>query len=209
MVILALQASASLHLGVDNLNVVRHLGRLLDGVRHPCPSELVKDGDFIFLIDSILRQRERDTVRVIKVKRHADEDMVQLVGCESLTGLRITRRVRLLIFGRRRVSFAIDARRDLYGLSGRWYPVIMLLHRFFIAISRAVGNHCDDEGTAPDPLVWSACALPKRRWMVVAVRVRAVLPGTASLWTSEWVNLPPVTTAEDVGVGPHSVGILV
>ena len=86
------RASASLHLGVDNLNVVRHVGRLLDGVRHPCPSELVKDGDFILLIDSILRQRERDTVRVTKVKRHADEDMVQLVGCESLTRLRITRR---------------------------------------------------------------------------------------------------------------------
>ena len=46
-VILALRASASLHLGVDNLNVVRHVSRQLDGVRHPCPYELVKDGDLI------------------------------------------------------------------------------------------------------------------------------------------------------------------
>ena len=30
-VILALQASCGAHLGVDNLNVVRHVGRLLDG----------------------------------------------------------------------------------------------------------------------------------------------------------------------------------
>ena len=30
-VILALQSSSSVHLGVDNLGVVRHVGRLLDG----------------------------------------------------------------------------------------------------------------------------------------------------------------------------------
>ena len=32
-VILALQSSGAVHLGVDNLGVVRHVGRLLDG----CP----------------------------------------------------------------------------------------------------------------------------------------------------------------------------
>ena len=37
-------------------------------------------------------------------------------------------------FGRRRVSDAvIDARRNLSGVCGRWYPVILDLHRFFIA----------------------------------------------------------------------------
>ena len=53
-VVLALQATAPLHLGADNLNVVRQVSRLLDGVRHPCPSELVKDGDLILMIDRIL-----------------------------------------------------------------------------------------------------------------------------------------------------------
>ena len=49
-------------------------------------------------------------------------------------------------FGRRRVSNAvIDVRRNLSGVCGRWYPVLLDLHRFFIAISRAVG-------TALDPL---------------------------------------------------------
>ena len=38
-VILALQASAAVHLGVDNLNVVRPVGRLLDGCRSSCPAE--------------------------------------------------------------------------------------------------------------------------------------------------------------------------
>ena len=35
-------------------------------------------------------------------------------------------------FGRRRVSnVVIDARRNLSGGCGRWYPVILTLHRFF------------------------------------------------------------------------------
>ena len=58
-------------------------------------------------------------------------------------------------FGRRRVSNAvIDARRNLSGVCNRWYLVLLDLHRFFIAISRAVVNHGGRDGTAPDPLVW-------------------------------------------------------
>ena len=40
-VILALQTSRAVHLGVDNPGVVRHVGRLLDGCRGPVPFELV------------------------------------------------------------------------------------------------------------------------------------------------------------------------
>ena len=40
-VLLALQAA-------DNLSIVRHLGRLLDGNFGPCPAELAKDGDLVF-----------------------------------------------------------------------------------------------------------------------------------------------------------------
>ena len=39
-VILALQSSGAVHLGVDNLSVVRHVGRLLDGRRGPTLFEL-------------------------------------------------------------------------------------------------------------------------------------------------------------------------
>ena len=41
-VILALQSSGAVHLGVDNLGVVRHVGGLLDGRRCSVPFELVK-----------------------------------------------------------------------------------------------------------------------------------------------------------------------
>ena len=39
-------------------------------------------------------------------------------------------------FGRRRVgNLVIDARRNLSGVCGRWYPVLLDLHRFSIAVS--------------------------------------------------------------------------
>ena len=76
-VILALQSSGAVHLGVDNLGVVRHVGRLLDGRPGSIPFELLKDGDLLFLIDRMVRLRGPDTVRVSKVKGHADEAMVR------------------------------------------------------------------------------------------------------------------------------------
>ena len=80
-------------------------------------------------------------------------------------------------FGRRSVGDpVIDARRDLSEVCGRWYPVLLDLHRFFIAVSRAVVNHDGHSGTAPDLVVWSAGAHPKRRRLVHAVRDRAFLP---------------------------------
>ena len=94
-------------------------------------------------------------------------------------------------FGGRRICKAvIDARRNLSGVCGRWYLVILDLHRFFIAISRAVVNHDGRDGTAPDPMVWSAGAFPKRRRLVHAVRERAFLPGPPGIWDSDWVAVP-------------------
>ena len=56
-VILALQTSRAVHLGVDNLGVVRHVGRLLIGCRDSKPFELVNDGDLLLLVDRMLQQR--------------------------------------------------------------------------------------------------------------------------------------------------------
>ena len=112
--------------------------------------------------------------------------------------------------GRRRVDFSvIDASRNFAGVCGRWYPVILVLHRFFVAFSRTVVSHEDGAGTAPDPLVWSAGALPQRRRLVHAVRDHAFLLGPAGTWDGEWIALAAVpTTADDVGTWPYSVGIL-
>ena len=103
-------------------------------------------------------------------------------------------------FGRRRVGNAvIDARRNLSGVCGRWYPVILDRHRFFIAISRAVVNHDGSDGTAPDPLVWSAGGLPKRRRFMLS----ALLPGPPAIWVSDWFTVSAsAVNAEDVALGP-------
>ena len=71
-------------------------------------------------------------------------------------------------------------------------------------------NHQGSEGIAFGPLVWSAGALPKRRRMVLTVRNHAMLPGPVCLWASDWGGAPrSAITAEDVGVCPYSVGVLV
>ena len=127
----------------------------------------------------MLRLRGLATARVTKVKGHADEVMV-LDGRVREVDRLGNAAADEADFGCRRVDPAItDARRDLSGVCRRWYPAILDLHRFFIAISRAVVNHDDCEGPAPDALVWSAGALPKRRRLVHAVHNHALLPHQA------------------------------
>ena len=85
-VILALQSSGAVHLGVDNLSVVRHVGRLLDGRHGPTPFELVKDGDLLLLIDRMLHLRGLGTVRITKVKGHEMRVWILTVGFEMMIG---------------------------------------------------------------------------------------------------------------------------
>ena len=210
-VILALQSSGAVHLGVDNLGVVRHVGRLLDGHHGSVPFELVKDGDLLLLTEKILHFRGLDTVQITNVKGHADEGMVLDGRVREVDRIGNDAADEAADFGRRRVGNAVtDARRNLSGVRGRWYPVILDLHRFFIAISRAVVNHDGRDGTVPDPLVWSAGAHPKRRRLVHAVRDRAFLPGPPGIGDSEWVNVPAsVICAEDIALWPYTPGLLV
>ena len=210
-VILALQTSRAVHLGVDNLGVVRHVDRLLRGCCGPKPFELVNDGDLLLLIDRMLNCRGLNTVRISKVKGHADDAMVLHGQVRQDDRLGNDAADEAADFGRRRVSPAvIDARRNLSGVCARWYPVVLDLHRFFIAISRVVVNHDGMDGTAPDPLVWSAGAPPKRRRLVHAVRDRAFLPGPPGIWHSDWFQVPATAVcAEDIALWPYTPGLLV
>ena len=208
---MALQSSGAIYLGVDNLGVVRHVGRLLDGRPSSVPFELVNDGDLLLLLERMFHLRGLDTVRVTEVKGHADDGMVLDGRVREVDRIGHDVADEAADFGRRRVGNAvIDARRNLSGVCGRWYPVILDLHRIFIAISRAVVNHDGRNGTAPDPLVWSAGAHPKRRRLVHAVRDRAFLPGPPGIGDSEWVNIPAsAICAEDIAHWPYTPGLLV
>ena len=124
------------------LGVVRHVGRLLDDCSFSAPLELVTDDDLLILIRRMLYLRGRDAVRVTKVKGHADESMVFGGRVRELDRLGNNAADEAADFGRRSVGPAvIDARRNLSGFCGRWYPVLLDLHLFFIAISGAVVNH--------------------------------------------------------------------
>ena len=52
-----------------------------------------------------------------------------------------------------------------------WYPIMLDLHRFMIAIARVSVNHDGRGGTAPDPLVWDQGSRPKVRRLAVRVNV--------------------------------------
>ena len=75
--IVALQAYWPCHFAIANLNVARSIGRLLDCdcLTKPLPS--VKDGILVALARYMIRTRGRETVRVTKVKGHAEDVDVQ------------------------------------------------------------------------------------------------------------------------------------
>ena len=116
-VILALQSSGAVDVGTDNLGVVRHVGRLLDGCHGPVPFELVKDGDLLLLIGGMLCLRGSNTIWISKVKGHAGEDMVLNGLVRESDRFGNSAADEAADFGRRRVGNAvIDARRNLSGV---------------------------------------------------------------------------------------------
>ena len=199
-----------MHLGVDNLNVVRILGRMLDGNLGARPFEVVPDGDLLCLIHRMLLLRGLDTVKVTKVKGHADESMVLEGRVRDFD--RLVRRLlmRLRILGEEGFLFMWLMLVGIWWeFVAGWYPVLRYLHRFFVAIARAVVNHDDGSVTAPNPLVWSAGSLPKKRRVVGAVRIFFFLPGPVGIWGGDWVSFVwVVSLLKMFGIG-HILCLLV
>ena len=81
--------------------------------------------------------------------------------------------------GRRHQSeVLIDAWRRLLKARSSWYPIMLDLHVFMIAVARVSVNHYGKGGTAPDPLVWDQGSRPKVRKLAIRVNVDlASLPG--------------------------------
>ena len=71
-----LQAAVAVHVGVDNLNVVRYVDRLIHGMT-PCkPFELLHEGDLPHLMKTMLDKREPGMTKVTNFKRPAEEEMI-------------------------------------------------------------------------------------------------------------------------------------
>ena len=66
--IMVLQAYWPGHLGVDNINVVRSIARLLDHGSFTAPLPKIKDGDLSAIVQHMTLARGPDTVRITKVK---------------------------------------------------------------------------------------------------------------------------------------------
>ena len=132
----------SFRLGIDNLNVARSVGRLLDHGSLSRPLPLIKDGDLIALARCMIRTRGRETVRVTKIKEHAENVDVQQgrvrlidqqVNAEADTAADLARR--------HQSEMLIDARRRLLQARSHWYPIVLDLHRSMIAVAWVSVNH--------------------------------------------------------------------
>ena len=161
--IIALQSDWPCHLGIDNLNVAGSLGRLLD---HGClakPLLLVKDGDIVAIAQCMIRARRQDTVRVTKVEGHATEADVQQGRVRDEDGLGGAESDAADLGGRHQPELVMDSRRALLGARNQWYPIMLRLRRFMVAVSRVAVNHDGPGGSAPDPLVWDQGSNRKQR----------------------------------------------
>ena len=210
-VILALQAYSGFHIGIDNMNVLRGVAALLSHGVPRSPLPLIKDGDLLTTINSMLSLRGFDTVKVSKVKGHATRAMVDSgdVRLEDLVGNNGADAAADL--GRlRQHDDVMTARRDLLRVRRLWYPVIHDLHRFMVAISRIELNNDGFGGTAPDAMVWDKGGIVKTRAPSFRLIVdHTALPGPPGFLGSTWCALYPLPiTQDDVAVWPYSVDIL-
>ena len=189
------------------MNVLRGVAALLSHGVPRTPLPLMKDGDLLTTIHSMLNLRGFDTVKVSKVKGHATRAMVAGgdVRLEDLIGNHGADAAADL--GRlRQHDDVITARRDLLRVRRHWYPIILDLHRFMVAISRIEVNHDGFGGTAPDAMVWDKGGIVKTRAPSFRLIVdHATLLGPPN-FMSTLVSLP--VTQDDVTAWPYSVDIV-
>ena len=210
-VVLALQAARPVHLGVDNANVVGHVGRILAGKKPSRPFQILLDGDLLLLIRMLISARGEGSTSISKVKGHADDDLVRRgqVRQDDKSGNDLADEA--ADHGRLGAGAHIcDARKDLIYACRKWYPIVRVLHRFFIAISRAVVNDDGKGGKAPDPMCWCAGSKPKKRKAMDPVRDLAMVPGPVGLGQNGSFKWPRIDiTAADIGLWPFSTSALV
>ena len=112
---------------------------------------MVKDGDLIALARYMIRTRGRETVRVTKVKGHAEDVDVQQGRLRLVDQVGNTEADTAADLGCRNQSeILIDAWRRLLKARSHWSPIMLDLHRFMIAVARVSVNH---DGRVVRPLI--------------------------------------------------------
>ena len=113
--------------------------------------------------------------------------------------------------GRRHQSeVLIDAKRRLLQARSYWYPIMLDVQRFMIAVARVAVNHDGKGGTAPDHLVWDQGGRPKARKLDLRVNVDlASLRRPAGFLSGPWIQVHGGhISGADIAASPYSVGIL-
>ena len=176
--IMALQDFWPGHLELDSLNV-RAIAKLLDHATLFTPLPLFKNGDLIACVRHMILARGPETVRTTKVQGHATEAGVEQGGVRPEDKFANADADTAADVGRRhQTEEVMDVRRALVNARSFWYPIMLQLHRFMIAVSRVSVNHDGRGGTAPDPVVWDRRGRVKQRKVDVRVTVDlAALPG--------------------------------
>ena len=204
--IIALQSFSPCHLGIDNLNVARSIGWLLD---HGClakPLPVIKDGDLVAIAQYMIRTRGRVTLKVTKVKGHATDSDVEQGGVRLVDPIGNAEADTAADLGRRhQPEMIMDARRCLLQVRTHWYPIMLQLHGLMIAISRVAVDHDGKRGSVPDPLVWDHGGRKKVRRTDIRINVDlASLPGPCWFLHGPWMQVHGgVITGADVAAWWH------
>ena len=209
--ILGMQACWPCHLGIDNLHVAWTVGRLLDKDCLVKPLPLVKDGDLVALVQYMIRNGGRETVWVTKVKGHATDEDVEHGRFRLADKVGNAEADTAADLGRRHQSeVLIDVRRRFLQACSYWYPIMLDLHRFMIAVARVSVNHDGRGGTAPDPLVWDQGGRQKARKLAIRINVDlASLPCPPGFLIGPWIQVHGGhISGADIAAWPYSVGIL-
>ena len=152
-----------------------------------------------------------DTVRVTKVKGHATEADVEQGRVRLEDRLGIVETDAAADLGRRYQSEVVmDAWWTLLKAWELWYPIMLQLHRFMVAIAQVSINHDGRAGSASDPLVWDQGSRSKQRRVDVRVYVDlAMLPSTPGFLNGPWVQHRGVCiSGADIAAWPYSVSLL-
>ena len=161
----------------------------------------------LIVSERMILQRGVESVRISKVKGHADDDMVAVgrVRIEVKVGNDFVDRA--ADFG---VSdLVVDVRRRIVSACSLWYPVVLELHVSSLLLL-AVVKEDGCVGVALHPTVWSSGGLVKRRGTRVSAWEFAWVPGPIGLWRHGSVGWPCIGVRDvDVGFWPYSVGLLV
>ena len=206
----ALQAFFGIHIGIDNLNL--KLGALLSSLTEEMrvlPSLLSK------MVISHLPSTpcsvcEEGLFNVSKVKGHADQAMINVGDVRNEDRIGNDGADTAADLGRlRQKDEAITATRALIRVGSNWYPIMLYVCNFMVAIARIEVNDDGHGGTAPNAMTWDQGRSIKPRASSFWVTIDHVsLPGPPGFLDSSWRSLfHSSITQEDVAVWPHSVSI--